>query len=690
MPIAMAPVPSAALDRRALDPPLPPNGVTLLRRTTILAGVTAAGIIAAVAAVGTAQAEARHLLAGSVPGWARTANLHGDAPGSDHVGFRVYLGWRDGAAARKLASDVSTPGSASYRSYLTPAQFRAQFSPSQSDVSAVQKWLRGQGFTVGYTPQNGHYVAAEGSVAQADAAFQTTIGLYSQGGLVLHSPESALSVPGSLAMVSGVIGLDDSAALVKHSATPSPAFVNAKPCSQYWGQVNTTTPTLDGRKLPGLPDGAPAPYAPCGYTPSQLQGAYGTAGAIAGGNDGSGQTVAIIDAYASPTIAADVNTYSTLHGLPTMNGGQFQQVVPPGIYRMPVAGANNPNKGPVQDPQGWYGEETLDVEAVHSMAPGANIVYVGSPNNYQDLDSALNHVVDQHLATIVSNSYGWSSEALPPGYITPVLDTMIQAAATGIGLYFSSGDNGDETGGNPANAAAATPDWPASSPYVTAVGGTSLGVGSTDQYLFETGWETGRSRLSSDGTSWNPAYPGTYLYGSGGGTSHLFAQPAYQAGVVPDALATANGTTKMRVVPDVSMVGDPTTGMLVGQTQAFPDGTTKYGEYRIGGTSLSSPLLAGVMALAQQKSGHVIGFANPAFYASYGTPVYRDVTRPGTQMGAVRADYVNGIDATNGYSYTLRSLNDDSGLTIHTASGYDNVTGVGSPNGARFLGAFGG
>ncbi len=173
----------------------------------------------------------------------------------------------------------------------------------------------------------------------------------------------------------------------------------------------------------------------------------------------------IIDAYASPTILQDVNQWSTNRGLPTITGSQFQQVVAPGTFRRP--------QNTKQDPQGWYGEETLDVEAVHGMAPAANIVYVGAPNNYQDLDAAMNHVVDRHLAQIVTNSYGFdTTELLPPGYMKPIEDTLIQAAAEGIGVYFSSGDNGDEssTFGFP------TTDWPASSPWVTAVGGTSLGV----------------------------------------------------------------------------------------------------------------------------------------------------------------------------------------------------------------------
>jgi subtilase family serine protease len=127
--------------------------------------------------------------------------------------------------------------------------------------------------------------------------------------------------------------------------------------------------------------------------------------------------------------------------------------------------------------------------------------------------------------------------------------------------------------------------------------------------------------------------------------------------------------------------------MLVGQTQAFPDGSIKYSEYRIGGTSLSSPLMAGMMALVQQKAGHVIGFANPLIYANYGASAYHDVVQPGSPVAAVRSDYINGVDDTNGYVYSVRSMSFDSGLTIHSAPGYDNVTGVGTPNGAAFLAA---
>ncbi|MFD1049941.1 serine protease, partial [Kibdelosporangium lantanae] len=195
----------------------------------------------------------------------------------------------------------------------------------------------------------------------------------------------------------------------------------------------------------------------------------------------------------------------------------------------------------------------------------------------------------------------------------------------------------------------------------------------------ETGWETAKGVLTN-GTWATP----TYTTGSGGSTSRLFAEPFYQKGVVPDALAKHNqtGDARGRVVPDISMVGDPNTGMLIGITQTFPEGA-HYDQYRIGGTSLSSPLLAGEMAVSDQLRGYHHGFINPALYlVTSHTPAVADVRHAD---GAVaRVDYANSVDATDGLITSVR-LFDHQGLTIHTARGYDDVTGLGTPNGALFL-----
>jgi subtilase family serine protease len=627
-----------------------------LRIGVLLAVVAAAGVAIAAFVTAAGAASGRSTLSGSIPAWANAKHFVSPTSGSDPVGFRVYLGWNDESAVQSLAAAVSNPRSSSYGKYLTPAQFRQRFAPSQAQVGAVQSWLRSQGFTIDYTPLNNHYVEAEGTVAQAAAAFGTSFGNYKVDGLTVRSPSSQLSIPSSLAgIVEGVAGLDQSAEFVhtdlpRGDAPPPAAFVTGTPCSTYWGEKQATGFTNPYGK-------GTLPYAPCGYTPAQIKGAYGLGSTT---DTGSGQTVAIIDAYASPTIVQDVNQWSTNRGLPTLRANQFTQVVAPGTFRRP--------ENPAQDPQGWYTEETLDVEVVHGMAPDANIVFVGAPNNYRDLDAALNTVVDRGLAHIVTNSYGFDTEVLPPGYIISVEDTILQGVVEGIGIYYASGDDNDES----LVEGYRTVDWPASSPYVTAVGGTSLAVGASNNYLFETGWGTTTSTWN--GTDWTPTPPGSWLYGSGGGVSQLFAEPSYQQGVVPSGVFTAQGRTG-RAVPDVAADGDVNTGYIMGMTQTFPDGTVKYGELREGGTSLSVQLFGGLMALAAQAAGHPLGFANPLLYANAGD--FTDVTSPASTVAVVRANFKNSVDASAGTSYLLRTMNQT--LSLHTTPGWDDVTGLGSP-----------
>lgn len=626
--------------------------------TSTLVRIVLPVVATAACLAGSAQAAPtqRTVLSGSAPPWAKAANYVSSTDSSTAVGFRVYLGWTDPAGAAALAMAVSDPGSSSYGHYLTPQQFRRQFAPAPATVAQVQNWLKSQGFSLTYTPKNGHYVSAEGTVAQLQAAFSVSFANYRVNGQVVRAPSADVSVPSSLAnIVRAIIGLDETYQFVQtyhrldSNAPPSAGFRNSPPLSAYFPQLLSSYAFPSGFTDVALAD---VPWTVKGYTPDQVKGAYGISG-----YDGSGQTVAIIDAYASPTILQDVNQWSVNRGLPTMSPSQLVQVVPPGVY--------NRAENKKQDPQGWYGEETLDVESVHGMAPGAKIVYVGAPNNYQDLDAAMNHVVDEHLAQIVTNSYGFDTEQLHPGFIIPLEDTLIQAAVEGIGVYFSSGDNGDET----SVVGYATPDWPASSPWVTAVGGTSLGVGASNTRALETGW--GTSTYACNQTSLVCTRRG-WLYGAGGGVSALFALPAYQA--------NAGLNLTGRGVPDVAALADPQTGLLVGQTQTFPNGAY-YDEYRIGGTSLASPIFAGLMALADQKAGHAHGFANPLFYAN--PSAFYDVVSVKTAVA--RRNFVNSVDATNGTADSLRTFDDYSGSpTQHTGPGWDNVTGLGTP-GASFL-----
>jgi subtilase family serine protease len=643
------------------------------------AALAVVGVLALAPAAQAATSSSRATLPDSTPDWATPNAQVGSVPDTAQHTFWVYLNMRNSKALDAAIAAASNPASAGYGKYLTPDQFRARYAPTDADVAAVRAYLKQSGFAVSADrPDNNRWVKASGTTAQVEQAFKTQLRTYQHRGKTLQAPNGDLSIARSISSrIAGIAGLDGSDRLMRPDtadAPPAPAFVNAPPCSTSWGEKyavddegNPTVPPAYGQQF--------LPYATCGYTPNQLQGAYGTKASVAGGLDGHGQTVAIVDAFASPTIEQDANQYATTHGQPAVD---FSQITPEDR-------SNDPIGGPDQcDAQGWYGEETLDVEAVHAMAPGAHVLFVGGADCLDEsLIDAVNKIVDGGLAQIVSNSYGNLGETGEDAGLRQAWnDTFRQAALEGIGMYFSSGDSGDEVD----NLGHAEADFPASHPLVTAVGGTSLGVSSSDGYLFETGWGTTSSTLTNG--AWDPAPPGDHIYGSGGGTSLFYAEPDYQKPVVPKKLAKANGGKPARVVPDVSLVGDPNTGMLIGQTQTFPDGTTKYSEYRLGGTSLSSPLMAGVMALADQQAGHHHGFANPALYAQYGTPAYRDTVAPDQPIAVVRNDYVNSVDATDGIKTTLRTF--DQTESLHTTPGYDDVTGVGSPNGQRFLAALAG
>jgi subtilase family serine protease len=653
-----------------------------MRRTTVISVLASLALVAATAAVAATPAQAsaaRATVAGSIPSWATPGRRVSDEPATDHIQIRVYLSMRNQAQFDATAAAVANPRSPRYRHYLTTAQMKAQFDPSDASVASVKSWLRSQGLRPNAVPSNNLYVQADGSAAAVAKTFAVHLGIYNYRGQHLRAPDRALTVPSSMAgVVQGVIGTDQAQNLlhpdhiINDSTTNAPAgFRNAHPCSTYWGQqVDTTDPAYGG----GFPN--PLPYAPCGYTPTQLRSAYGLAPIVDGGDSGQGVTVAIVDAYASPTLLKDAQKYASLND-PShpLQSSQFSEIVNKPSYVRAAA----------CDAPGWFGEQTLDVEAVHAMAPGANILYVGGSDcGDMELDVALNQVVSGNLAQIVSNSYGDAGEDIPTDEVNAFNTIAESAVAQGIGVYFSSGDDGDEVadlGGPP------TPDFSASSPWVTAVGGTSTGIDQNGNQVLATGWETGKSLLAGTVHTrhWSPAAPGAFLYGSGGGTSRLFSQPAYQAGVVPDAIAELNQSTpgaKGRVVPDISMDGDPNTGMLVGQTQQFPDGRY-YDQYRIGGTSLSSPLFAGFMAVTDQHMGVRHGFINEALYADEpGTSGIVDIQH--VSAADVRVDYVDGVDSADGMIRSVRSF-DFTGLAIHTAPGYDNTTGLGTPNGLSFM-----
>jgi subtilase family serine protease len=656
----------------------------------------AALIAGAFALAGPARAAtpSPRALPGTRPAWATVAAQRGVTPPGVTISARVYLAGRDPAGLAAYARAVSAPGSAQYGHYLTPAAQQTAFGPTPSQVRKVTSWLARSGLKItGVTEQQ---VSVTGTAAAAGRAFGTQLRDYAFSGQIYYAPSANAVVPAAVTpAVLGVSGLNNAPMVARAAAVPTPArvsrvvrakgappYIGSSPCSAYWGQKTAA----------GLPAayGHSSPLPVCGYTPGQLRDAYGIGKT---GLTGKGVTVAVVDAYGSPTIAPDVNTFARYNHVPQFGRGQLQQIVTPAQWHSQAACGG---------PAGWKPEESLDVEAVHTMAPAARVLYVGA-NSCQDSDflSAFANIIDHRLATIVTNS--WDENLLDysgdesASTIQAYTQAFEQAATEGIGFYFSSGDCSTSDPGIVGNGLNCDPNssqpqvgFPASDPWATGVGATAIGIGARHNYLFETGMGDSQAAVA-DRSSWS-SLPGSFLFGAGGGTSSYFPQPSYQRTVVPFTLAHMlltgrYSTAPMRVVPDVAMEGDLFAATMAGFTQPLPGGSTGWAEAGYGGTSVASPLFAGVQADAQQSARFPVGFANPEIYQRYlrrDLGAFRDVSdHPG---GATFAAAVGGPLSGGVHQGTLFTLGSD--FTLQATPGYDDVTGVGTPTPA-YLKSFG-
>lgn len=670
----------------------------------ILLSLATGGSIVGASAAGAGVSGRTPLKGSAVTATARKHAV-GAVAKSARVSFELVLKLRDASGAKSLVQAISSPGSASYRHYLTASQWESRFSPATTQVSSARAWLASEGFKVGAVSKDRITISASGTAAQVEKAFGTTLKNYKLHGHTVRMAASTMSVPASLSgNVVGALGINQniatpanasaSAASTRASAGAAtnpfppapPAFITAPPCgSSYSAKIATVTPPF-GHGYPGK-----VPYQVCGYKPGQLRSAYN----IGSAHTGQGVTVAVIDAYGSSTIARDSARYFRMNdpGNPFANA-HFSQL----------------NSTPFTDEaecdaSSWLNEQAIDVQSVHSMAPDAHILYVGAQNCIDGLFDSEQNVIDNGLANVVTNSWGDTAGDLLEDVAsrTAFDDLFMLADTTGMSVLFSSGDNGDNFNLFGLSSA----DYPPSSPFVTAVGGTSLKVGANGQQTGQLGWATGRSFKCTANvvgglagctkSTVNTWLPVSVNGGSGGFTSYDYTQPWYQAGVVPSALALRNealfGDVPLRVEPDISMDADPSTGFLIGLHETFPNGKVKYGQTRYGGTSLASPILAGVIADADQAAGTPVGFINPAIYKLDGTAGAIDDILPGGKQAQVRVDHANTyVPGATGFIQSFRELTYEGAITycdatgncatrpntLTTAKGYDSMTGLGS------------
>ncbi len=378
------------------------------------------------------------------------------------------------------------------------------------------------------------------------------------------------------------------------------------------------------------------------YDPYQIRHAYNIDTLINAGLDGKGKTIVIIDAFQSPNIVQQLNSFNSFYGLPSLNGlgnpadptlGTFTQVAPDGLTPF-VTG--DPNM------TGWAEEISLDVLWSHAIAPGANIVLVLAKSNFDtDILSATKYAVHHNLGDVISQSFGENEGCKDPKMLAQQHQLFAEATRKNITIFASSGDFGAAQISCDGTTLVQAVSNPASDPLVTAVGGTELHAAS---YCLAS--------LGCDPSA-NPL-PGTYqgeivwnepdFGASGGGFSVVYDEPSYQWGAVHD--------DDQRGVPDVSY----SAAVLHGVLTYLDIPGIPVGFYLFGGTSAGSPQWAAILAIADEQAGYDLGFINRALY----------------QMGQARR-HNPFFDVTSGN-------NSFGGVTGFSAGpGWDATTGLGSP-----------
>jgi subtilase family serine protease len=625
---------------------------------------------------------------------------------SDEMNVTVFLNMHNKPEFDAAVEALYDPSSPTYRKWMTGAAL-AKYAPTAAEVATVQKELVKHGLTIVSIDPENFSVRAHGTTANIEAAFQTHIHQYSLNGKTFKANAEPAELTGAAgSLVSHVSGLEVHTAkpMIKYALNPKtgkpfPAIPLKKVQQSSNGLLGFITdqclqqPTTFNFPTPGasLPVGvfygsgymSPAQDANgivCSYTSAQLQAHYGLTAAYAAGLNGKGKTVVLLEAYGYPTMQADANAFSQLMGLPALTGSNFQVIYPQG----PPA---DPNAGVLL---GWDGEIALDIQWAHSMVPGAKIVVVAaSGQDNEDFQDAIRYITTHGTGHAVSNSWELDTDIIAGAAEEESYSQVLElAAAAGVSVNFSSGDDGDEGLGTPKGA----PGVPSNNPWATAVGGTTIiNTLSGSSGHEELGWGNDGVFINADGVIDPPEAIGL-LGGAGGGESIYFAKPSWQAKLP--------GTG--RQVPDVSALADPYTGVPIVITS---DGE-QFFEPGIGGTSLASPIFTAIWTLAIQEAGTGLGQAArvistlPSSAIADVRPQGSPTNFAGTIFDANGSTAYSSADLFAGTLYSqvtfldadwtlfpgedlVLSFGTDSSLTVTT--GWDNVTGYGSPNGLPFI-----
>jgi len=556
------------------------------------------------------------------------------------------------ADLKNLIAAQQNPASPLYHQWLTPDQFAARFGMADSDLSKVQNWLQEQGFSIEDVARSKNSIHFSGTARQVEQAFATELHNYKINGTQHFAPSTALRVPSAFAhTVQGIKNLDDfrpvAHVLLRKNMHTRGSFTAA-------GSTNANNQIIL-------------------FAPGDIRTAYDINPLYNASITGSGQSITIVGQSAVQT--ADLEAFQTNSGL---------AIKDPSLYLVPGSGDST-----VQA-TGDEAESDLDLEWSNAIAPGAtiNFVYTGNSTSYSAFD-ALIYAIDQKIGTIISSSYGTCEVSLGGQTLETSLE---QGTAQGQTILAASGDDGSTdcygiTGLTTAQQETLAVDYPASSPYVTGMGGTEIDssnsaystvgsaywesdsgnsdiVNSVLKYIPEMAWNDDQSNCGQ----------ANCLSASGGGASTLFTKPTWQTGV---AGIPSDGH---RDVPDLSLYASPnypgylfcssdssawSTGQQSSCTSGFEDSASGY-LTAAGGTSFDGPIFSGILALINQKQNYTTGqgLINPTLYtlasdsATYAL-AFHDITTGNNDCNAGSAN----CSGNAGFS---------------AGAGYDQVTGLGS------------
>jgi subtilase family serine protease len=601
------------------------------------------------------------------------------------IHFSVHLKLRNKEKLDALYQEIYNPDSPRYHHYLTTEEYKTEFAPTPQMFAVVKNYFSNHGMKAEIS---GGKITVTATVLQLQQAFNIKINNYLYQNKTVYSNATEPKIDPAIGQyILGISGLNNIPRFHK--------MVLSQPYQQH-AKVDSQTQALNQATLANLewdsfiPQAIPTDTSLNGFTGAQLRTTYNIA-AIPPVNritiDGSGQTIVILDEWGvndPATITSDANKFSTENNLPllslTSSPGQ------PANFAIVKADGTPYAPTDTRPDQGWSDEIALDLASAHTVAPMANIVLV--LDNSLDLSTIITTIIASGNISfggfgnthVLSNSWGGTE------YTDAVLESNLQLAAMhGISVNFSSADCGDGSYHSswPCTIVASPPriEYPASSSYATAVGGSSLFVDNNYNYSFETGWGS--------------YYPGSGFYaGSTGGISQLYNAPAWQnnptfqnfvAGGYAGTIGSYGGK---RAVPDIAMLADIHTGIIAYYTHGCENGCI------FGGTSVACPLYSATLTLINQarlmQNKPTIGLSAQYLYTfnqtlsqihglNFITPPHQSISNPiPNPVGAPNYAFTL-FDNTFWYSQNV-TFNWDSSLTMSENQYWNDVVGLGSPN----------